>query len=332
MQSQRVRILANTKLSGNLNPLLPHPKLSTPRHLLTGEELSREEIGLLLQWAKLCKNARQQDKVLSQLAGQHLALLFDKPSLRTRFSFTVAMRELGGNVIESIADTRKTETPADQARVLSGYCHAIMLRTHDDAILQQMSEKATVPVINGLTNLHHPCQILADLFTLAEIFGQLEGVTLCYIGDGNNILHSLLLLAPQLGITLQYCCPHTRGPNEKILARAKMRTAAYPERIQTYATPNTAVYNAHAVYTDVWTSMGFEAGQAEHLFKDFQVNETLLEKAQPNAVFMHCLPMKRGKEVSETLPDQPCSVIFQQSENRLHLQKALLLYLLNKYF
>ncbi|MGB6975885.1 MAG: ornithine carbamoyltransferase [Gammaproteobacteria bacterium] len=316
------------------NELLHHPfanrKVLQPRHLLTGEELKLDEIKLILHWTKLCKKARQQGQLLSHLVGQHLALLFDKPSLRTRFSFTVAMRELGGDVIESLADTRKNEAPEDQVRVLSGYCHAIMMRTHDDSILQQMSNVATVPIINGLTNLHHPCQVLADLFTLTELFGKLDGLTLCYIGDGNNILHSLLLLAPMMSITLHYCCPPTRGPNEKILARAKARTTQHPQRIQAYQTVSAAVHNAHAVYTDVWTSMGFEDCRAEHLFTDFQVNETLMKKAHLNAVFMHCLPMERGKEVSETLPDHPCSVIFQQSENRLHLQKALLLYLLNK--
>jgi ornithine carbamoyltransferase len=311
---------------------LSSSKVPQPCHLLTGEELKRDEIELILHWAKLCKKARLQGQLLSQLAGQHLALLFEKPSLRTRFSFTVAMRELGGDVIESLADTRKIETPEDQAQVLSGYCHAIMMRTHDDTILQKMSHVATVPIINGLTSLHHPCQILADLFTLSEVFGKLDGLTLCYIGDGNNILHSLLLLAPLLGITVHYCCPLTRGPDEKILARAKTRIAQHPTCIQAYQTVNEAVSGVHAVYTDVWTSMGFEDCQAEYLFTGFQVNEALLKKAHKNAVFMHCLPMERGKEVSMTLPDQPCSIIFQQSENRLHVQKALLLYLLNQSF
>lgn len=189
-------------------------------HLLTGEEFSPQQIGKILQHALSLKKERMLKQCKPELAGRHLALIFDKPSLRTRFSFTAAMRELGGDVIESVGTTRKTETPEDQARVLSGYCHAIMVRTHADSILERMSQVATVPIINGLSNLHHPCQIFGDLLTLQEVFGSLQGLTLSYIGDGNNVLHSLLLLAPQMGINVHYCCPPTRGPNEIILTKA----------------------------------------------------------------------------------------------------------------
>ena len=249
--------------------------------------------------------------------------------MRTRFSFAIAIRELGGDVIESVESTRKVETPEDQAGVLSGYCHAIMVRTHDDIIFERMSQISKVPIINGLSALHHPCQILADILTLLETFGSLKGLTLSYIGDGNNILHSLLLLAPQMGINIHYCCPDTRGPDKDILEKSSVKLHPDSGKIQSFSSPKDAVFNAHAVYTDVWTSMGFENETDEHIFfNGFQVNEDLMQHALPNAIFMHCLPMERGKEVSETLADQPCSVIFQQSENRLHIQKALLLYLL----
>jgi ornithine carbamoyltransferase len=300
--------------------------VSSSKHLLTGEELTPVQIEQLLQQALALKQDRRP---ATTLQGQHLALLFDKPSLRTRFSFTVAMRELGGDVIESVETTRKSETPADQANVLSGYCHAIMVRTHSDNILQEMQRVSRAPIINGLSDLHHPCQILADLLTLREVFGSLSGLTLSYIGDGNNILHSLLLLAPQLGVNIHYCCPATRGPDQTILTRSLARVHGKTGIIQAFASPELAVTNAHAIYTDVWTSMGFENEAAEHLFAGFQVNEQLMQLAHADAVFMHCLPMERGKEVSETLPDLPCSVIFQQSENRLHVQKAILLHVLN---
>lgn len=294
------------------------------RHLLTGEELTPEEINKLIEVGIALKQSRQSAS-RTDLLGRHLALIFDKPSLRTRFSFTLAMRELGGDVIESVDSTRKSETPEDYARVLSGYCHAIMIRTHGDKVLEQMAAVSTVPIVNGLSNLHHPCQVLADLMTLFEVYGRLEGLTLSYIGDGNNILHSLLLLAPQMGINVHYCCPKGRGPDDAILARSVKRTNASTGKINEFSTPIAAVENAHGVYTDVWVSMGFESTSADHLFDGFQVNEALMAHARPGAVFMHCLPMERGKEVSDTLPDTQCSVVFQQSENRLHIQKAILL-------
>ena len=253
-------------------------------------------------------------------------MLFDKPSLRTRLSFAIAMQELGGHVIESVSSTRKTETPEDQARVLNGYCHAVMVRTHEDSLLEKMSTVATVPIINGLSNLYHPCQILGDLLTLEEQFGQLNGLTVCYVGDGNNILHSLLLLAPQMGVNIHYACPPGRGPRDDILERSLSRTNKTTGHVQSFSTPIDAVKQVDAVYTDVWASMGFEDQAADDLFSGYQVNESLLSYAHSRAVFMHCLPMERGKEVGYTLPDKPYSLIFQQSENRLHIQKSILLY------
>lgn len=298
------------------------------KHIITGEELLPTHIHMLLQKALVLKRERSSYLVNTALSGHHLALLFEKPSLRTRFSFAVAMRELGGEVIESIEGTRKSETPEDQARVLSGYCQAIMMRTHEESVLEKMSQVASVPIINGLSNFHHPCQILADLFTLLEVFKRLEGLTVCYIGDGNNILHSLLLLAPEVGVNVHYCCPPSRQPEPAIVVRSQSKLHSKTGKIQSFSEPKLALQHAHAVYTDVWASMGFENQAQDDLFLGFQVNEESMMHAKPNAVFMHCLPMIRGKEVSSTLPDQPCSVIFQQSENRLHVQKALLLFLL----
>lgn len=298
------------------------------KHLLTGEELTAIQIEAILQKSLLLKKERFSSIPAAPLKGQHLALLFDKPSLRTRFSFTVAMHELGGDVVESVGDTRKQETPEDLARVLERYCQAIMVRTHKDDFIERMSKVVNIPIINGLSDLHHPCQILADLLTLLEHFGSLKGITLSYIGDGNNILSSLLLLAPKMGVSIHYCCPATRGPDKNILEKSLTYLKGRTAHIKAFTNPKQAVAQANAVYTDVWTSMGFENKQEDHLFKGFQVNEELMQLADPKAIFMHCLPMERGKEVSETLPDAPCSVIFEQSENRLHVQKALLLFFL----
>lgn len=251
-------------------------------------------------------------------------MIFEKPSFRTRLSFTMAIQSMGGIAIESVGNTRKKETPADMARVLNGYADFIMLRTHADETLLEMAAYAKVPLINGLSALHHPCQILADLLSLWEQFGSLKGLTVAYIGDGNNILHSLMLLAPQLGITINYCCPKSLQPNNSIIKQAQ---GMKKDMIYNFSKPEEAVKNADAVYTDVWTSMGFEDQKNDQVFQGFQVNETLMSYAKPEAVFMHCMPMERGKEVSETLPDSSASIIFTQSENRMHVQKALLLFL-----
>lgn len=292
------------------------------KHFLTGTELSAEELKLVLEKAKALK---QTPSFYSQaLAQKSLAMIFEKPSFRTRLSFAMAIQSMGGIAIESVSNTRKQETPADMARVLNGYVDFIMVRTHADEILQEMAACAKVPIINGLSALHHPCQILADLLSLWEQFGSLEGLAVAYIGDGNNILHSLMLLAPQLGVTINYCCPASHQPNASIVEQAQ---SIKTNMIHHFSKPENAVKNAHAVYTDVWTSMGFEGQEHHEAFQGFQVNESLMSHAKPEAVFMHCMPMERGKEVSETLPDSPASIIFTQSENRMHIQKALLLFL-----
>lgn len=297
---------------------LPHK----PRHLLTGLELDNQEILQLLSLASQIKV--QPKKYRSLLTNKNLAMIFEKPSLRTRMSFSLAIQELGGVVIESVNQTRKHEEPRDLIRVLNGYCDFVMVRTHEDVILQEMAAYAEIPLINGLSAGHHPCQVLADLLTLQEHFGSLSGLTLAYVGDGNNVLQSLLLMAPQLGVNINYCCPAQHQPNPMIVEQALKQS---PAMIHSYVTPQAAVENAHAIYTDVWTSMGFEQHADESNFKGFRVNEKLMACARPEAVFMHCMPMVRGKEVSTTLPDAPCALLFTQSENRLHVQKALLLFL-----
>ncbi|MGM9454647.1 ornithine carbamoyltransferase [Legionella bozemanae] len=310
---------ALTTKPSEMSKILPAKKI---KHFLTGTELTTEELKHVLEKAKALK---QTPSFYSQsLLNKSLAMIFEKPSFRTRLSFAMAIQSMGGIAIESVGNTRKQETPADMARVLNGYADFIMVRTHADETLSEMAAYAKVPVINGLSALHHPCQTLADLLSLWEQFGSLDGLTVAYIGDGNNILHSLMLLAPQLGITINYCCPKSRQPHDSLIKQAQ---GIKKDMIYNFSKPEEAVKNADAVYTDVWTSMGFEDQENEQAFQGFQVNEKLMSYAKPEAVFMHCMPMERGKEVSETLPDSPASIIFTQSENRMHVQKALMLFL-----
>lgn len=295
-------------------------------HFLTGTELERSELLALIEEAENLRVARRTSRSLPILAGRTLAMLFEKPSLRTRVSFTLAMQELGGNVIELNASSLKKEEPEDTVRVLEGYCDAIMVRTHGHVALERMARVARIPVINGLSDLHHPCQALADLLTLKQNFGVLKGLKLAYIGDGNNVLNSLLLLAPMLGIEVAYSCPKGFSPNPLILQLAQERARAAGGGITFYSDPRSAATDAHALYTDVWTSMGFEAeGQErEEAFQGFQINAELYARAETGAIIMHCLPMVRGKEITSEMADHSHSRLFQQSENRLHAQKALL--------
>ena len=292
------------------------------KHLLTGNELNNNDINNIISLAIEMK----QHPALhaNALQNQSIALVFEKPSLRTRFSFTAAINQLGAHAIESVSQMRKDEDPKDVIRVIQGYCAAMMIRTDDDNALTLMKDYASIPIINGLTDLYHPCQTLADLMTLKEKFNHLNGLKISYIGDGNNILHSLLLMTNKLGISVHYCCPRGHEPHPSVLAMLENS-----ECVSAFAEPKAAVAHCHAVYTDVWTSMGFEK-KNESEFAGYQVNEALMSCARDNAIFMHCMPMQRGKEVSHALPDAACSAIFRQSENRMHVQKALLFMLLNK--
>lgn len=302
------------------------------KHLLTGEEFSREELLSLLDLAEGLRQERKEGKLRNDLARQNLVLLFDKPSLRTRLSFSVAMSELGGNVVESVGSTRKKEEPEDIAQVVAGYCQAVVLRTHDHSIVSRMADKSPIPIINGLSDSHHPCQVLADLQTLKQYFKDLQGLKLAYVGDGNNMLHSLLLLMPYLGVHVSYACPQGYEPNGFILKTAKGRAKEGGGKISAYTDPVEAVKDANAIYTDVWTSMGFEEQEfeRENAFEGYQVNEALYAHAAKDAIIMHCMPMVRGKEISEAMADHPNAVLYRQSENRMHVQKAVLLKLLGQ--
>ncbi|KTD52935.1 argininosuccinate lyase [Legionella quateirensis] len=310
-------------LSKPIKPLNPQQVDSVQlKHVVTGMELDGQDIRLLLDSASRIK--KNPLEFSNTLLGKNLVMIFEKPSFRTRLSFTLAMENMGGTAIESISNSRKHEEPRDLIRVLNGYCDFVMVRTHDDTVLTEMVNYSKVPIINGLSALYHPCQVLADLLSLQEHFGTLDGLTIAYIGDGNNVLHSLLLMAPLVGVKINYCCPESHQPREEILNQC---TSSLESMITCYSTPEEAVRHVDAVYTDVWTSMGFVNQDNEDCFTGFQVNEALMAQANSGAVFMHCMPMERGKEVTDSLPDHSCSIIFAQSENRLHVQKALLLFL-----
>jgi ornithine carbamoyltransferase len=295
------------------------------KNFLTGEELSQQELIDLVARAEEMRLARGTKGSLP-LQGKTLALMFEKPSLRTRVSFSVGVQELGGYAVEIDSSKIKNEDPEDSTRVLQGMVHGIMLRTFDHAIFSRMVSVAKVPVINGLSDDHHPCQVIADLQTLQQHFGKLKGLKLAYVGDGNNMLHSLLLLLPFVGVDVHYSCPKGFEPQADILKRAQARARRGGAQIKFFATPEEAVTGVNAIYTDVWASMGKESETTKRksIFKKYQVNKKLFSLADRKAIIMHCLPMLKGSEITAEMVEHNNSAIFPQAANRLHAQKALL--------
>ena len=295
------------------------------RHFLDGKEINAEGLQYLLNLAGELKIERDQGIFRDTLKGKTLALLFDKPSLRTRTSFTLAATELGMSVLESPANLRKHEELEDLAGVMSRYVHGIMIRTFGHEGLERFSSRSKVPVMNGLTDEHHPCQALADILTLKQIYGKTEGLVLSYVGDGNNVLHSLMTLAPLAGIHVHYSTPMNYRPDALLLEWCQSRKDVTGS-VKEFSSPADAVKGSHGIYTDVWTSMGFDSENEERVkvFANFQVNKELYGHAGADAVIMHCMPMVRGQEITSEMADHDRSVIYQQAENRLHVQKALL--------
>jgi len=304
----------------------------TIRHLLTLEELSNKELLGLLKLASQVK--KKPAKYKKALKGQALGMIFEKSSTRTRVSFEVGMFQLGGHALflnSNDIQIGRGETIADTARVLSRFVQGIMIRTFAHKIVEELSQHATVPVINGLTDSHHPCQILADLQTLLEHYGKLKGLKIVFVGDGNNVSHSLMIGAAKTGAHFKLVCPKGYEPDAAMLGRAQKEAAKTGSLIEVVHQVQGSVKAADAVYTDVWTSMGQEAEKAKRLndFKGFQVDEKLMAES-PKAVFLHCLPAHRGEEVSAGVMDGNQSLVFDQAENRLHAQKALLITLMGK--
>ena len=295
------------------------------KDLLSVSDLSRENIRSLISNAVDIKAGGR----LSLLDGKILALMFEKPSLRTRVSFEVAMRELGGDCIylsPSEVGLGKRESVPDAARVMSRYVAAIAARTFSHQTIELLASFSSVPVINALSDLEHPCQALADLLTIYEEKGELEGVTLAFVGDGNNVAHSLLLAASITGMNFRIASPAGYEVQEKIRQMAQGYAVESGAEIFYTEDPRSAVSRADVVYTDVWASMGQEAEVEKRrgLFARYQVNSELLSLAKDDAILMHPLPAHHGEEVAEGILDSVPSVVFDQAENRLHLQKALL--------
>jgi ornithine carbamoyltransferase len=301
------------------------------RHLLSLQDWSAEEVVELLDLAELVR--REPQRFRTALDGKALGLVFLKSSTRTRVSFEVAIRQLGGYAIFlSGTDTQlgRGEPLSDTARVLSRYLDLLMARLFGHEDLVELARHSSIPVINGLTDRFHPCQALADMQTLRQCFGELRGRKLAYVGDGNNVAHSLLLAAARTGLDIAIASPPGYQVEAAVLEEARRGAEQTGARIETLEDPQAAARGASAVYTDVWTSMGQEKERAERLraFTGYVVDEALMSLATRDAVFLHCLPCHRGEEVTAGVVDGPQSRIFDQAENRLHAQKAVMLRLL----
>jgi len=276
---------------------------------------------------------RKRDMDFQPLKGKVLAMIFEKSSTRTRVSFEVGMIELGGFAVTlNTKDLQmgRGETVADTARVLSRYVDGIMYRAYEHEMVMELAKHATVPVINGLDNFEHPCQIMADLLTVKEHLGRLKGIKMAYVGDGNNVCNSLMLGCAMVGMDLSCGCPKGYEPDQGVLKEAKAIAKKNKCQLKVVESPKEAAKDADVVYTDVWVSMGQEEEQKlrEKIFKPYQVNADLMSVAHKNAIVMHCLPAHRGMEITDEVIDSKASVVLDQAENRLHAQKAIMVALM----
>ena len=299
--------------------------------LISTRDLGPQGVEAVLHLAELMKS--RPSVFRRSLAGKQMVMFFEKPSLRTRLTFEAGMSSLGGTTMfvdQSQGRLDAREKLSDIAHNLERWVDVIVLRTFAQETIEGMAQYASVPVINALSDLEHPCQALADYFTLQEHFGNLRNIALAYVGDGNNVAHSLLLTCACLGSSIRIATPKGYEPNAKIVAEAKKIAKQTGARIELFTDPHAAVAGVEAVYTDAWASMGqeHEAEQRAGIFASYQVNRELMAEAVPQAVFMHCLPAHRGEEVTDEVMDSDNSIIFEQAENRLHVQKSILYLLL----
>jgi ornithine carbamoyltransferase len=306
--------------------------LSVSSDLLTGTEFSAAHVQELFRLSAHIKAHPERYK--SALAGRSFAMIFEKPSLRTRVTFEVGVTSMGGTAVYlDHADTHLGDREAipDVGRCLSRWVQGIVARVFSQEALETLAAYATVPVINALSDEYHPCQALSDYFTLEEKFGSARGLKLAYVGDGNNVCHSLMVAGARVGAHVRIATPAGYEPDAEILAAVRRDALATEGSIELFRAPEEAVAGAQAVYTDVWASMGQESEAAERakIFAPYQVNARLMSQAAPDAVFLHCLPAHRGSEVTDEVMESPRSVIFDEAENRLHVQKAILLMLLS---
>jgi len=313
----------------NYTPQNPFKK----KHLLSLKDYSADEIYQIISLALKLKSEYKKGIPHPLLKGKALGMIFAKSSTRTRVSFEIGIHQLGGYGLflnSSDIQLGRGETIKDTAKVLSRYLDGIMIRTFDQEDVEDLAKYSSIPVINGLTDLFHPCQILADLMTIYEVKGKLKGLKLAYIGDGNNVAHSLLLGCSIVGMDISIACPAGYEPNEKIVELAQNNSLTSGSQVCITHDPSEAATEADIVYTDVWASMGQEkeAQQRIKAFASYQVNAELFSLANDNAIFLHCLPAHRGEEVTEEVIDGPQSFIYHQAENRLHAQKAVMVLLM----
>ncbi|ABO66056.1 MULTISPECIES: ornithine carbamoyltransferase [Geobacillus] len=299
------------------------------RDFLTLLDFSTEEIFDLLALAGDLKAKQKAGMPYTPLAGKTMAMIFEKPSTRTRVSFEVGMIQLGGSALylnSNDLQLGRGETIADTARVLSQYVDVIMIRTFAHQKVEELAEYASIPVINGLTDDDHPCQALADLLTIYEVKKTFQGIKLAYVGDGNNVANALLAAAAKVGMDVAIACPPGYEPKAAYVEAARQIGEKTGAAVTVTHDPLEAVAGADAIYTDVWTSMGQESESDERLqvFQPYQVNEALVKAAKPDYIFLHCLPAHRGEEVTAGVMDGPNSMVFEQAGNRLHAQKAIL--------
>ena len=299
------------------------------KSLISINDLTLEEIYQIFDLAKSLKEKLLAGEPHRLLEGKTLGMIFAKPSTRTRISFEVGIYQLGGIGLyfnQNDLQLKKSENIQDTAKVLSRYLNGIMIRTFDHQDVVDLAKYGSIPVINGLTDLLHPCQVLTDLFTVREKKRKLQGLKLAYIGDGNNMAHSLLHGCSKVGMDIAIASPSGYKPNEEIVRNSQINAKYMNSRIEILDDPVAAVKNADVVYTDVWASMGqeTEAQERKKKFQKFQVNPQLVKNAKEDYIFMHCLPAHRGDEVVDEVADSPNSVIFDEAENRLHVQKAIM--------
>ncbi len=305
------------------------------KDLLTIAGIPRGEIRELLRSAAALKRQQRRGLPHRYLAGKTLGLLFEKPSTRTRVSFEAGMTQLGGQALffpVSDIQLSRGESIADTAHVVSRYVDGLVVRTFDHATVEEWAREATIPVINGLTDFCHPCQALSDLLTIREHQGGLKGLKIAYVGDGTNVAHSLIQGAAKTGMCISLGCPAGYGPDQRVVDQARLEAEHTGGTVEIHDDPWLAVKEADVVYTDVWISMGREREQSRRLkaLGPYQLNERLLKRAHPKAIVMHCLPAHRGQEITGQVLDGPQSVVLDQAENRLHMQKAILVRLLKR--
>ncbi len=299
------------------------------KDIISIHELSREEIDQILYTSHVLKMKNKLGELYHPLKGKSLGMIFQKSSTRTRVSFEVGMWQLGGYALFLSANDlqlKRGETIADTARNLSRYLDGIMIRTYNHQDIVDFAEYSSKPVINGLTDLLHPCQVLSDIFTIQEKKQDLKGLKVAYLGDGNNMAHSLMFGGAKMGMEISICSPSGFEPDPEITRLARLDASQTGGKIVIEDDPYRAVQEADIIYTDVWTSMGMEGEEEKRVesFSRYQVNSALLEKAKDNVLVMHCLPAHRGEEITDEVIDGPHSIVFDQAENRLHVQKAIM--------